>query len=738
MIINLPNGLFPFQQDASFKLLQMTMNTQTKQTIVMKSPTGSGKTLILIDFIDEYLRLNNKTAFIWLCPGNGNLEEQSQEKMDTNGAQRKTQKLSESLLNGFLAESTTFINWELVTKKGNRAISDHEKKNLFERIAEAHRNGISFIVIIDEEHSNNTAKANTIINAFSPIHIIRVSATANKNSRFEYFEINEEDVINEGLITKAIYVNEDVADGMKITADYDCLLELADKKRKEIAERYKEVVEDKVIRPLVLIQFPSGQPETIAAVEKKLESMGYTYNNGMVSKWMSEDKRDLPENLTKNDGIPVFLLMKQAISTGWDCPRAKILVKLREGMSESFQIQTIGRIRRMPEAKHYEDDLLDFCYVYTLDEQFKAGLFQEEDRAYVPIRLFLKDKCKAFIMEKQIENQQYGGLGDRDILQKIYDYYNNKYHLGKDKEQNKKLLHELGGYEFADKIINKIVDGVYVLTNSLINSKQTKTAYQDVDKRNHRIYLLHSLENISKVILMQRDSLQVILERLFREHVLSMHKLVALGTKEYLAFIVNNEQIIKNDLNDVTGAMVEQLSYKYKPRTSTFKIPEQDLYKYDPNVKNERKYVKNAYEGYTSGFATSVVHSTSEILFEEYCEKRDDIDWVYKNGDSGKQYFSIVYWQSVEKQRLFYADYIVKMKDGTVWVIETKGGESKGKDKNIDIQIENKFNAFKHYAHEKGLHWGFVRDKDNRLYINNTVFAIDMADDHWQPIEEVF
>ena len=37
-------------------------------------------------------------------------------------------------------------------------------------------------------------------------------------------------------------------------------------------------------------------------------------------------------------------------------------------------------------------------------------------------------------------------------------------------------------------------------------------------------------------------------------------------------------------------------------------------------------------------------------------------------------------------------------KDGTVWVIETKGGESKGKDKNIDPQIENKFNAFKSYA----------------------------------------
>ena len=40
-----------------------------------------------------------------------------------------------------------------------------------------------------------------------------------------------------------------------------------------------------------------------------------------------------------------------------------------------------------------------------------------------------------------------------------------------------------------------------------------------------------------------------------------------------------------------------------------------------------------------------------------------------------------------------------------------------GKDKNIDIQIENKFNAFKNYAAEHSLHWGFVRDKDNQLYI---------------------
>ena len=48
------------------------------------------------------------------------------------------------------------------------------------------------------------------------------------------------------------------------------------------------------------------------------------------------------------------------------------------------------------------------------------------------------------------------------------------------------------------------------------------------------------------------------------------------------------------------------------------------------------------------------------------------------------------------------------------------------------------FNAFKTYAAQHDLHWGFVRDKDNRLYINNTEFVSDMADDHWKPLAEEF
>lgn len=728
--------LFEFQEQAVMKLIDLTSKTDSKQTIIMKAPTGAGKTIILIDYIDTYLtNISDNTAFIWLCPGKGNLEEQSREKMAKFAPGRVTQNLFDALLSGFTPGSTTFINWELVTKKGNTAIRDSERKNLFDRIADAHRSGLEFIVIIDEEHSNNTAKAKAIIDAFASKNIVRVSATAIENKRYEFFEIDEVDVISAGLITKALYVNEGVEDNVEITDDYDYLLDLADNKRKDISNRYKEF--GKNIRPLVLIQFPNGQPETITAVEQKLESMGYTYDNGMVSKWMSEDKKDLPDNLTENDGIPVFLLMKQAISTGWDCPRAKILVKLREGMSESFEIQTIGRIRRMPEAKHYEDDLLDFCYVYTFDEKYKAGLLSDMDKAYETRRLFLKEKCKTFTLEKEMRDLDFNGLGEREVLNKIYESLVDKHHLTTSVAENK-LRFTGAGYIFGDDIIGHALHGEFVRTDMVAESKSYYTTRKHVNTHKHGIELLHSVDAIKSTIGMTTAKVKTILERLFRKGGSKYKKLLSLETKEFYAFVINNEHLLKEEFLEVTANMNQQINMVLSPKKSTFRIPEQDFYKYDPGVKDETDYLNNAYHEYTSGYATSLVRSTSEMLFEQYCETRDDIEWVYKNGDTGQQYFSIVYMDGLQNQWLFYADYIVMKKDGTVWIIETKGGEARGKDKNIDRQIENKFNAFKYYAKEHALHWGFVRDKDNRLYINNTEFTHNMSSEHWKALEEEF
>lgn len=112
--------------------------------------------------------------------------------------------------------------------------------------------------------------------------------------------------------------------------------------------------------------------------------------------------------------------------------------------------------------------------------------------------------------------------------------------------------------------------------------------------------------------------------------------------------------------------------------------------------------------------------------------------YVYKNGDSGHQYLSVVYGTNFDKQRLFYPDYIVQLQDDSIWLIEIKGGERSGQSKNIDVQVENKFEAFKEFANKHGYNFGFVRDRNDELYLNDTEYVENMRDGSWRLIEEVF
>ena len=733
------NGMkdYEFQNECVEFLIDKTVDINSKQVITVKAPTGAGKTVILIKYVDEYLKnTDGHTAFVWLCPGKGNLEEQSKDSMENLTPQRDTRNLMYSMLSEFEPGSVTFINWELVTKKGNTALKDCERSNLFEKIAEAHKDGTRFVVIIDEEHMNNTKKADDVISAFAAKNIIRVSATANKVPHQEFYEIPEDEVINAGLITRAIYVNEGVDESREIENDYDYLLELADEKRKEIAALYKQMKVS--IRPLVLIQFPMGQPETIKAVEDKLSSMGYTYDNGMVNIWMSDEKI-VGDDLTNPDGSAAFLLMKQAISTGWDCPRAKILVKLREGGSEDFQIQTIGRIRRMPEGKHYGINTLDYCYIYTLDTNYKMGLLSSLDKAYQVRRLFLKDEAKELSLVKELRDLDFDGLGERETLIKIYEHFKKKYNLGSNKNINRENL-EAGGYNFSHEIDSKILQGIFKNTEELANGGadnriQIKTA---VNTHSHGIYLLHSVDAIKKVTGMQSQKVKNILRRMFSKGKRTKYKFVALENADFYAFIINNVQRLKMDFKEVTSGLGGvQMSLKLEPKTTTFTIPEMEIYKYS-EVKKRTVFRLNAYKEYTNEFIVGKLRSEPERLFERYCERNENVQWFYKNGDAGQQYLSIVYVDGVGKQWLFYPDYIVHMKDGTDWIIETKGGEVAGHSKNIDTQVVNKFNAFKNYAEKYHLKWGFVRDESEDLFINSTEYVEDMTDEHWVDISEAF
>ncbi len=237
---------------------------------------------------------------------------------------------------------------------------------------------------------------------------------------------------------------------------------------------------------------------------------------------------------------------------------------------------------------------------------------------------------------------------------------------------------------------------------------------------------------------MQSQKVKNILRRMFSKGKKTRYKFIALDNNDFYAFIINNVKQLKMDFKSVTAQMGgKQLSFNLEPKTAEFTIPEMEVYKYS-EVKKQQLFRLNAYKQYTNEFCTDETRSLPERLFERYCENNDKVEWFYKNGDTGQQYFSVVYTDSLLKQWLFYPDYIVHMKDGSNWIIETKGGEQSGHSKNIDIQVGNKFNAFKNYAEKYHLNWGFVRDSSEDLYINNTEYVDDMSDDSWRSIEEAF
>ena len=148
------------------------------------------------------------------------------------------------------------------------------------------------------------------------------------------------------------------------------------------------------------------------------------------------------------------LIIKQAVATGWDCPRAQILVKLRDNMDETFEIQTIGRIRRMPEAKHYDNALLDSCYLYTFDEKFTAGVKMALDEgALNACTLFLKNEYKDISLTSQQRTMVTSTRNPQKALQAIAMYAEKEYGVGGNKTENKTRL-QAAGYVFSSDIIS--------------------------------------------------------------------------------------------------------------------------------------------------------------------------------------------------------------------------------------------------------------------------------------------
>lgn len=167
-----------------------------------------------------------------------------------------------------------------------------------------------------------------------------------------------------------------------------------------------------------------------------------------------------------------------------------------------------------------------------------------------------------------------------------------------------------------------------------------------------------------------------------------------------------------------------------------FHIPQSCLFTYDDRAKSQAVLTKNVYEGY---LVSAEPRSASEKKFEKFCAGSPAVDWFYKNGDKGAEYFSIVYMDNFGKQKSFFPDYIVSVR-GELWIIETKGGfDRTGKSEDIDIFSPKKFEVLKAYLKKHHLHGGFVREdkQSQELCICMEKYSDDIQSDDWVILADV-
>lgn len=721
--------LTPFQLEALNKLMEAMQ--KTGRDIVLKSPTGSGKTIILTHFMSEFMQSNANTVFVWLTPGKGNLEEQSKAKMDAYIHNAQTKLLSDVMTGGFEEGDACFINWEKLTKKGNTALKDSERTNFIEWITRAHDAGLSFKIIIDESHQNFTAKADEIIQLFKTDKIIRASATPLADKNALIVEVTENEVIEQGLIKKLIAINENFPQKIETQNQTHYLLEEAEKKRLELKTEFLNRSVN--VNPLVIVQLPNNSDALLENVLDFYQTKQMTTENGLVAVWLSKQHENL-DDIEKNNAPQEIVIIKQAIATGWDCPRAHILVKLRDNMDETFEIQTIGRIRRMPEAHHYGCDLLDTCYLYTFDEKFTEGVKAALGDALDAKTIFLKNEYKKISLVKEQRSAVSGGKDLRETTKAVAEYF-------LENNCKTKASFETSGFIFSDDIVRKTVSGSAATFNEMNSINLNKIEFREkLNTHTHGKEFHNRLGRLGQELGVDYGNAVIVINKLFSSKTKYSEKILRLEPKQLYAFVINNFELLKHYMREAMAANLEQLLNFGKTMQKVqkeFLIPQSTLFTYDGKNRVQKVYSKNVYSQYLS---SAEKRSGPEKKFEKFLEECEAVDWFYKNGDKGDEYFSLVYFDNGAAQKLFYPDYVVSVK-GKVWICETKGGfDRTGNSQDIDIFSPKKFAVLKAYLEQQNLYGGFVRFDENsqELFIATEKYCDDISDSSWKPLKEVF
>lgn len=398
-----------FQEEAVAKLVRhlrgaaRDSRTGDLQSVCLSSTTGSGKTVMLTRAIELVLRGDEDNApipeatFLWITD-QPELNEQTRKKMLATSSVLTAETLNvvDASFDQevFAAGTLNFLNIQKLGKdKGLVTQGDKRTYSIWKIIQHtvAARPG-KFFVIIDEAHrgmmeDKSRAEATTIIQKFikgspgelPPVPVIvGISATPERFNQLilgtgrmsRPVDVDVDDVRDSGLIKDTIVLHHPTKEQ---PTDMTMLREAARSLKRFSAHwaEYCAKQEDFTVLPLLVVQVEdSGSKGRVSETDIPLamrmlrdelgtvpsDAFAHSFQEGATITAGGEDLRYLAPSDIQDDRDVRVVFFKTSLNTGWDCPRAEVMMSFRPAADATYIAQLVGRMVRTPLARRIVDD----------------------------------------------------------------------------------------------------------------------------------------------------------------------------------------------------------------------------------------------------------------------------------------------------------------------------------------------------------------------------------------------
>ena len=738
-----------YQQEAVNQLVSLTKKYLKggAKPIYLEAPTGAGKTVMASAAMEEisgtlpYDHDGNfeKVAFIWIAPNK--LHEQSYLSMKsyfkvTNNMRPLVWDEIDHTLGQLEHGDVLFLNWASINKDGNLIWKQTETREDLQGVINNTRDAhVAIVVVIDEEH-NYGENAKDVMRRINPDVTIRISATPNypRGGDFQQVKIDRDDVVREQMIKKDVIINAGF--NANEAENYEggetaFFIMKALQKRKALKQAYAQI--GSPVNPLLLIQLPNDSKGLNAADNNKMDEIktyladpkiDITEDNEKLAIWLSEDKKNL-DKIAETNNMTEVLIFKEAVSKGWDCPRAAVLLIFREMKSYSFTVQTVGRILRMPQQKHYSNDALNHAYVYTNLQNEYIEITPSTEQYDVRLNTFeavLRNNITPLSLPaesvgtKKVQNTL--GYRFRRILRETFI-------------QEWQLNQSMLDFTPAEDVIidpdNIPAEGELFgtsLTNEQIGNREKFVTNAHLDLDVHKLYSIFPKDmtidpgrvGVYEVPKNGRASVaktQGEVDRLFRNFCLA--NLIQFDKRDSTAAMSEAILEFMRKYGGYTDIETKRIVLFNRNRPQFVSVLRKAQERYAKDMAERMEKAKTMLQSYTWTMPTSRAYKSDthhaeqapghalqpfyelnkvsgpEVLFRDFLTKNSDsILWWYKNGDSGKENFSVIYKNNQGLQANFYVDFIIMLRNGRICLFDTKSFAG-------DAESVNKHNALIDY-----------------------------------------